>query len=188
MPRATRVSSDEEMEDASQPAATSGKGKGRQPTVEEDELDEDESDEEIEGDAEDLRYDPDQKLEEKRRVRAQYRELLGQQDGARVSFVFFVLDRTDGDISTNMDPQNTAQATLNSVLPTSWQTSGKRIGISNKVSLCSLFPHHLHLNLIYASSFSQSTPRSNPRLESNAPKRRNGRCHGPSHEARYRGV
>lgn len=96
MPRATRESSDEEMEDASQPAATSGvngKGKGRQPTVEEDELDEEDSDEEIEGsqgDAEDLRYDPDQKLEEKRRVRAQYRELLGQQDGARAFLLSFL--------------------------------------------------------------------------------------------------
>jgi hypothetical protein len=125
MPRATRVSSDEEMEDATQDAATSGrggnsgingKGKGRQLTVEEDELDEDDSDEEIEGsegDAENLRYDPDQKVEEKRRVRAQYRELLGQQDGARVFLVSLVLGFTDRYISTNMDAQNTAQVTLN---------------------------------------------------------------------------
>jgi hypothetical protein len=116
MARATRESSDEEMEDVSQSAAANGKGKGRQPTVEEDELDEDDSDEEIEGsegDAENLRYDPDQKLEEKRRVRAQYRELLGQQDGASAFWVLLILDRTDGDISTNVNPQNTAQVTLN---------------------------------------------------------------------------
>jgi hypothetical protein len=115
MARATRESSDEEMEDVSQAAATNGKGKGRQPTAEEDELDEDDSDEieGSEGDAEDLRYDPDQKLEEKRRVRAQYRELLGQQDGARVFLVLLSLDRTNGDISMNMDTQNTVQATLN---------------------------------------------------------------------------
>jgi hypothetical protein len=97
MPRAISIeSSDEEMEDVSLPTrngekAANGKGKGkaRQPTVE-DELEEEaneeleDSDEEIEGskgDAENLRYDPDQKVEEKRRVRAQYRELLGQQDG-----------------------------------------------------------------------------------------------------------
>ncbi|KIM29786.1 hypothetical protein M408DRAFT_328614 [Serendipita vermifera MAFF 305830] len=70
-------SSDEDDEMVDAPAATNG----RVEDDEDDELLEETSD--VEADGVPLAYDPDQKMEDKRRVRAQYRELLGQQDEHR---------------------------------------------------------------------------------------------------------
>jgi hypothetical protein len=55
--------------------------------------------EEVEGG---LPYDPDQKVEEKRKLRAQYRQLLGEQDGMYASYASTLI------LSLNFDSQNIA--------------------------------------------------------------------------------
>lgn len=74
---------DEEMVDVTAP-----NGRGMNGRVEEDDEDDELETSDIEADGVPLAYDPDQKMEDKRRVRAQYRELLGQQDGKGTFFYF----------------------------------------------------------------------------------------------------
>jgi hypothetical protein len=59
-----------------------------------------------------LPYDPDQKVEDKRRLRAQYRQLLGEQDGMYAS---------DASILVLIHSQNIAPTWQTSLLAKSWR-------------------------------------------------------------------